>query len=106
MRGCPDPIKRITEVSYFDETNQARVYVDGKRKTVPFAMPHLKTRKTYASATIDDGQTLVIGSQMDEPSGGTEKQRGTGKRLLAIITPTLIDLAQEPLQAEGKLLSK
>jgi hypothetical protein len=88
---------RMTELSHYDRTNQVRVYVDGKRKTVPFALPHFITRKMTASAEVSAGQALVIGTQMDELPRGTRKPAKSAKRLLAIITPTVIDSAGNPV---------
>jgi beta-lactamase regulating signal transducer with metallopeptidase domain len=96
----------ITEVSYYERTNHVRVYVDGKRKSVPFAMPHLSTRKMPANAIVDDGQALVLGTELDGPPHGTAGPGNKGKRLLAVITPTIIDSAGNQFHSEDKLFSK
>jgi tetratricopeptide (TPR) repeat protein len=81
----------LTELSYYDRTNHFRVYIDGKRKSVPFAIPHFRSMKMPINAVMYDGQTLVIGSQTDEDPHGTERLGHRRNRLLAVITPTLID---------------
>jgi len=96
----------LTDVSYYERTNHVRVYVDGRWKSVPFAMPHLRSMKMPANAVIYDGQTLAIGSQTDEDPHGTERLGHRPKRLLAVITPTIIDSSGNQLRSEGKLLSK
>ncbi len=92
----------LTDVAYYERTNHVRVYVDGKRKSVPFAMPHLRSMKMPVDAVMYDGETLVIGSQANADAAGT----GNGKRLLAVITPTIIESSGNQLRTEGKLLSK
>jgi beta-lactamase regulating signal transducer with metallopeptidase domain len=96
----------ITDVSHYERTNHVRVYVDGKPKSVPFALPHFRTRKMTANAMVYDGQALVIGTQMDEPLPGTGKANINAKRLLAVITPTIIDSSGNQLHTDGKLFSK
>jgi hypothetical protein len=48
---------------------------------------------------------LIIGAQRSEPLSGT-KSGDNPKRLLAVVTPMIIDSAGNQLHAEGKLLSK
>jgi hypothetical protein len=93
----------MTELSYYERTNHVRVYVDGKRQSVPFAQPHFRTRKIPASVIVYDGQALVLGSQMDQLPSGTGRPRTTGKRLFAIITPTIIDSAGNRLNGQADL---
>ena len=96
----------MTELSYYEPTNRFRVYVDGKRKSVPFAQPHFRTRKMSAGAVLYDGQALVIGTPMDESPHGTERLGNKGKRLLTVITPTIIDPSGNQMHPEGKLFSR
>jgi beta-lactamase regulating signal transducer with metallopeptidase domain len=96
----------MTEVSYYERTNQVRVYIDGKKSSVPFAMPHFTTRKAARYAVIDEGQTLILGSPIDGELDVTSPQSGARKRLLAIITPTIVDSAGNRLDSEGHVLSK
>jgi beta-lactamase regulating signal transducer with metallopeptidase domain len=96
----------MTELSYYERTNHVRVYIDGKRQSVPFAQPHFRTRKIPGSAIVYDGQTLVLGTRTDEPLPSTPSTGDKRKRLLTVITPTIIDPAGNRLHGEADLLSK
>jgi hypothetical protein len=46
----------LTELSYYDRTNYVRVYIDRKRKSVPFALPHVRTTKMHANASLNEAR--------------------------------------------------
>jgi beta-lactamase regulating signal transducer with metallopeptidase domain len=57
-------------------------------------LPHLRKRETMVSATLWDGQTIVIGNPM-EPNGQPAEHPGE-KRLLVLVTATIVDPAGNP----------
>ena len=96
----------VTELSYYERTNHVRVYVDGKRQSVPFAVPHFRIRMMPANAVVYDGQALVLGTPMDEPFPAGQRPDDKRKRLLAVVTPTIINSDGNHLHGEAPLLSK
>jgi beta-lactamase regulating signal transducer with metallopeptidase domain len=87
----------MTEFLGYDQsTNFVRAYVDGKQKSVPVPLPHIKVRQMNASAIVYDGQALVVGSPISgAATAGTPGEKG--KRLMAILTATIIDPAGNPI---------
>lgn len=54
-------------------------------------LPHFRVHKTTVNESVRDGETLVLGTPVDDKVGPTEK--ASRKHLLVLITPTLIDPA-------------
>jgi bla regulator protein BlaR1 len=83
-------------LGYDPPTNSPTVYVDGKKQRAELPLPRLRVRSVSSSAILWDGQTLLLSGSSAE----TITTHGT-KRLLVLITPTLIDAAGNRLHTDG-----
>jgi hypothetical protein len=88
-------------------TNRVAVYVNGKLKWVRPPSPDLRQRQMVATARLRDGQTLVL-SKPALMVGNTaplvaEKAGDGGKRLIVLVTPTLIDPAGNLIHAPEEM---
>jgi beta-lactamase regulating signal transducer with metallopeptidase domain/tetratricopeptide (TPR) repeat protein len=98
----------VTEfLGYEDPKALAHYYPNFKGTKLP--LPKTRVRQIKTSATVWDGQTLVLGNLTDElvvsgPNGATSRQPFTGdkkKQLLIFITPTIIDTAGNRIRPQG-----
>jgi beta-lactamase regulating signal transducer with metallopeptidase domain len=94
-------------------TVDAKVYNGiGELVRMPVPLPKFRHRKTSVSATLWDGQTLVInaGPSRDEQRkrklDGTFTTNYTDKALFFFVTPTLIDPAGNRLHSDAEVMSK
>jgi beta-lactamase regulating signal transducer with metallopeptidase domain len=84
----------------------------GEALRMPVPLPKFRHRKTSVSATLWDGQTLVInaGPSRDEQRkrklDGTFTTNYTDKALFFFVTPTLIDPAGNRMHSDAEVLSK
>jgi type II secretory pathway component GspD/PulD (secretin) len=99
----------ITEFLGYENPKDYVKY-DANLKNVKLPLPKSRVRQTTTTATVWDGQTLVLGNLSDEtvvsaPDGTKLRQpsSGTKKKLLLIfITPTIIDQAGNRVHNEPK----
>ena len=110
-------------LGYDEPTNAVTIYVDGQEQKTTFPQPHLRIRSLTNSATVGDGQTLVVGdlsskgiaftdadwsppkqaSTRDSASPPGATSPGQSKHLLVFVTPTLIDPAGNRLHPDDEV---
>ena len=91
-------IATVSELLGYDPpTNSPTVYVDGKKQRAELPLPRLRVRSVSSSAILWDCQTLLLNGSSAE----TTTTHAT-KRLLVLITPTLIDAAGNRLHTDGE----
>jgi beta-lactamase regulating signal transducer with metallopeptidase domain len=91
-------IANVSEfLGYYPPTNSPTVYVDGKKQRAELPLPRLRVRSVSNSAILWDGQTLLLAGSSAETITTHAK-----KRLLVLITPTLIDAAGNRLHTDGE----
>lgn len=121
--GFTVQLRAIATVSEFlgydPPTNSPTVYVDGKKQRGELPLPRLRVRSVSGSAILWDGQTFLLNGSSAEtitklkqkipvlgdiPGIGrlfrSESTTHTKKRLLVLITPTLIDAAGNRLHTD------
>jgi general secretion pathway protein D len=95
-------------------TTNVTVYLNGKKQTVPAPQPQFYSDSLTNSATVWDGQTLVMGGLISESQvDATDKAPGflsrvfrskssktIKKNVMVFITPTLIDAAGNRIHTE------
>ncbi len=114
-------IASLTEFLGYDEPPKGattRVWREGKAEDIPLPLPHFRVRQMESQATIEDGQTIVLGGLMAEdvtktldkvavlgdlPGIGrffrTESTSTRKKNLLVFVTARIIDPAGNPVNA-------
>ena len=89
---------KINEFLGFENPKDYVKY-DAKLKQAQFPLPKYRSRQTTTSATVWDGQTLVLGNLPDdsvvaEPDGAMLRQPFVDKKkkqLIILVTPTIVD---------------
>ena len=121
--GFTVQLRAIATVSEFlgydPPTNSPTVYVDGKKQRGELPLPRLRVRSVSGSAILWDGQTFLLNGSSAEtitklkqkipvlgdiPGVGrlfrSESTTHAKKRLLVLITPTLVDAAGNRLHTD------
>jgi hypothetical protein len=99
----------VTEFLGYDEENAADTDRLPQRRSrlLELPHPHVRVRKLKATASLIDGQTLVVAQPTTTDfiygqKGQREVPVTSGKPLLLFITPTLIDPAGNPIHQPPK----
>ncbi|HYG34390.1 MAG TPA: hypothetical protein VEC99_06375, partial [Clostridia bacterium] len=97
----------LTEFLGYDAlTNYVPVYIEGRQTSVALPLPRFKVRQISSAAVVWDGQTLVLGSAHDPNIPGITIPGVKDKRLLALLTPIIINPAGYPIHQESQSPSK
>jgi beta-lactamase regulating signal transducer with metallopeptidase domain len=100
-------IPTVREFLGYDLEN-AQLFQTGAPTNSHYPLPKFRVRQVVASASLWDGQTLVLGAGTVEdvekagpdPSAGTKRVR---KSLFIFVTPTIIDPAGNPVHAPEEI---
>jgi beta-lactamase regulating signal transducer with metallopeptidase domain len=103
-------------LGYARSTNSVTVYVDGKPRSVPLPLPDVRVSQVASSAMIWDGQSMVLmqgragefsaGSGAEKAVGSAAKRSSSGKRLLTILTPSIIDPTGNRVHTDEEVMLK
>ena len=107
-------IPTVTEFLSYDKpgpNDEVLVYKDGGQEKVPLPLPRFRNRQMVCTASVWDGQTLllfnpavtVLSKQASGDSRTTVVQEDRDRRLLVLITPTVIDPAGNPIHTPDNL---
>jgi len=96
-------IPSVTEFLGYDEieTSRVPVYIGGKKERVTVPLPKFRTRQFVSSTHVWDGQTLMIGNPLDASNQIVEKPADGKKRLIVLVTPTIIDPGGNRVHTDG-----
>jgi hypothetical protein len=94
-----------------DESSYRRFWVDGEERAVNLQAPRFRIRRLLTKARMYDGQTLLLtGPEVTEEVRQAQREttrfsatEAPGKRLLVLVTPTVIDAAGNPIHTPGQL---
>ncbi len=102
----------ITEFLGYEDAKKLKLSSPDDKGTLP--LPIIRTRQMTTSASVWDGQTIVLGNFSDQmldappdlkgaPKGSAKRQ---SKQLLVFITPTIIDPAGNPANKDMGIPSR
>lgn len=92
-------IPTVTEFLGYEDPKKLKLAASADQGTFP--LPIIRTRRMTTSASVWDGQTIVLGNLSDQLLDAPVTLKGTpktsaknqGKQLLVFVTPTIIDQA-------------
>jgi len=105
-------IPTVTEfIGYDDPRTFVPNYAPGTSNHVVLPLPHFRVRQTTTSIAVRDGQTVVIGNVLPveiitKPDGKEDHILSTDKnlkRLIVLVTPTIIDAAGNRVHSEEEM---
>lgn len=104
-------IPTVTEFLGYDDPKKVFPPSDPRSKNEALPLPRMRVRQVSTSATVWDGQTLVLGVGNDQliskqPGGGIQRGQNPDakdKQLLVFITPTIIDPAGNRLPTSPRI---